>query len=328
MEFRELARLNGGYVESRILHAAVTLALFDALDGSGRSGGEIAAALGTDARATELLLNALVAMRLVRKVGERFLETDTSRAFLTATSPTSYTAMVRFDASLWPLWERLADTVRSGAPARTPDMFQQSGEETALFIDAMASLVGARGDARILADTLDLASVKRLLDVGSGPGTYPVEFCRRHPHLQATIFDLPGTLDVTRRHLAESGLEDRIRLVPGDYRRDALPAGFDAVFLSNVIHGEDEETNRQLMRKVHAALEPGGRVLIKDHVTDDSGTSPAAAAIFSIAMLLFTRGRDYAYGEIRQWLLDAGFARVSVDVLPPGLISTLVTGTK
>ncbi len=328
MEFRELARLNGGYAEARILHAAVMLGLFDALDAAGRSAAEIAALRGTNGRATELLLNALVAMRLVRKRGDRFAETDTSRAFLTEASPTSYTAMIRFDASLWPLWERLPETVRSGEPARAPDMFQSTPEETARFIDGMASLVRARGDARVLADTLDLASARRLLDVGSGPGTYPVEFCRRHPHLQVSIFDLPGTLEITRRHLAETGLEDRIRLVPGDYRRDALPGGFDVVFLSNIVHGEDEETNRALMRKVHAALEPGGRVLIKDHVTDESGTSPAAAALFSIAMLLFTRGRDYAYGEIRSWLLEAGFARVSVDVLPPGLISTLVTGTK
>ncbi len=328
MEFRELARLNGGYVESRILHAAVALGVFDALDAAGRTAADAAAALGTNARATELLLNALVAMRLVRKRGEHFLETDATRAFLSASSPTSYANMVRFEASLWPLWERLADVVRTGEPARPPDAFQRTAEETARFIDGMASLVQARGDARVLADTLDLTNVRRLLDVGSGPGTYPVEFCRRHPHLQVTIFDLPGTLDVTRRHLAETGLEDRIRLVPGDYRRDALPGGFDVVFLSNIIHGEDEATNRELMRKVHGALEPGGRVFIKDHVTDDSGTSPAAAALFSIAMLLFTRGRDYAYGEIRSWLLDAGFARASVDVLPPGLISTLVTGTK
>jgi SAM-dependent methyltransferase len=328
MEFRELARLNGSYAEARILHAAVLVGLFDALDVSGHTAAEIAARCATNGRATELLLNALVAMRLVKKRGEQFVETDASRTFLTAASPTSYAPMIRFDASLWPLWERLPEAVRSGEPVRSPDMFQSTPPETELFIDGMASLVRARGDARVLAETLDLASAGRLLDVGSGPGTYPVEFCRRHPHLQVSIFDLPGTLEVTRRHLAESGLEDRIRLVPGDYRHDPLPGGFDIVFLSNVIHGEDEETNQALMRKVYEALEPGGRVLIKDHVTDESGTSPAAAALFSIAMLLFTRGRDYAYAEIRAWLLEAGFARVSVDVLPPGLISTLVTGTK
>lgn len=325
MEFRELARLNGGYAEARILHAAVTLGVFDALDAGGRSAADIALRLGTDARATELLLNALVAMRLARKDGATFKETEVSRAFLTSASPTSYAGMIRFDAGLWPLWERLAESVRTGQPARAPDAFQASPDETARFIDGMASLVNARGDARVLADTLDLAGARRLLDVGSGPGTYPVELCRRHPDLQVTIFDLPGTLDVTRRHLTESGLEDRIRLVPGDYRRDALPGGHDVAFLSNVVHGEDEATNRRLMQKLHDALAPGGRLFIKDHVTDESGTSPAPAAIFSIAMLLFTHGRAYAYGEIRAWLLEAGFARVAVDVLPPGLISTLVT---
>jgi 3-hydroxy-5-methyl-1-naphthoate 3-O-methyltransferase len=328
MEFRELARINGGYAEARILHAAVTLGLFDQLDPAGRSAAAIAVAAGTDARATELLLNALVAMRLVRKDGDVFKEADVGRTYLKAQAPTSYAGFVRFDASLWPLWGELAETVRTGKPARQPDMFQSSSADTARFIHAMESLVQARGDARILGETLDLRGARRLLDVGAGPGTYAIELCRRHPELRATIFDLPGTLEITRRYVAESGMADRIELLPGDYLRDALPPGQDVVFLSNVVHGEDEDTNRALMRKIHAALAPGGRLMIKDHVTDESGTSPAAAAIFSIAMLLFTRGRDYAYAEIRDWLTAAGFSRVEADVLPPGLISTLVVALK
>jgi precorrin-6B methylase 2 len=328
MEFRELSRINGGYAEARILQAAVTLGLFDQLDANGRSAAAIAVAAGTDARATELLLNALVAMRLVRKDGDVFKETEIAKTYLTSTSPTSYQGFVRFDAGLWPLWGDLAETVRTGKPPRDPDMFQSRTEDTARFIDGMASLVTARGDARVLADTLDLGGVRRLLDVGAGPGTYAIELCRRHPELRATIFDLPGTLAVTRKYVDASGVADRIELVAGDYLRDPLPAGHDLVFLSNIIHGEDEETNRALMRKIHTALAPGGRVMIKDHVTDESGTSPAPAAIFSIAMLLFTRGRDYAFHEIRDWLVAAGFARVEADVLPPGLISTLVVGFK
>jgi SAM-dependent methyltransferase len=328
MEFRELARIGGGYAEARILHAAVTLGLFDQLDATGRSAAALAVAAGTDARATELLLNALVAMRLVRKDNELFKETDVARTYLTSSSPTSYSGYVRFDASLWSLWGDLAETVRTGKPARNPDMFQSSSADTARFIDGMASIVTARGDARILADTLDLGGARRLLDVGAGPGTYAIELCRRHPELRATIFDLPGTLDVTRRYLDASDVAARIALVAGDYLRDPLPAGHDLVFLSNIIHGEDEETNRALMRKIHGALAPGGRLMIKDHVTDESGTSPAPAAIFSIAMLLFTRGRDYAFAEIRDWLVAAGFTRVEADVLPPGLSATLVIAFK
>ncbi|MEB2283484.1 MAG: hypothetical protein B6D46_06920 [Polyangiaceae bacterium UTPRO1] len=328
MEFRELARIGGGYAEARILHAAVTLGLFDRLDASGRTAAAIAAAAATDARATELLLNALVAMRIVRKDGDLFKETDVTRTYLTAASPASYAGFVRFEAALWPLWEHLAETVRTGKPARDPDMFQSHPEDTARFIDAMASLVAARGDARVLAETLDLGGVRRLLDVGAGPGSYAIEMVRRHPDLRATIFDLPGTLAVTRRYVEASGVADRIELVAGDYLRDPLPAGYDLVFLSNIIHGEDEDTNRALMRKIHGALVAGGRVMIKDHVTDESGTSPPPAAIFSITMLLSTRGRDYAFAEIRDWLLAAGFTRAEADVLPPGLVSTLVVGHK
>ena len=328
MEFRELARINGGYAEARILHTAVTLGLFDALDASPRSAVEIAARLETDPRATELLLNALVAMRLVRKQRDAFQETDTSRTLLASDAPTSYADMVRFDAALWPLWERLPETIRRGTPAREPDAFQTSPGDTRRFIAAMDSLVRSRGDARVMAERLDLEGVTRLLDVGSGPATYPIELCRRHPDLTATIADLPGTLEVTRAYVAASGLEDRITLVPCDYRHDPLPGGHEIVFLSNVIHGENEATNRMLMRRVYEALVPGGRVLIKDHITDESGTSPAVAAIFSITMLLFTHGRDYSFPEVREWLVEAGFARVEVDALPPGLVSSLVVGLK
>ena len=328
MEFRELARINGAYAEARILQTAVELGVFDALDHVGRTAAELAATLHTDARATELLLNALVAMRLVRKDDDRFKDTETSRTYLTSASPTSYAGFVRFDASLWPLWEKLGDSVRSGHPARRPDMFQSDPADTRRFIDAMASIVQARGDARVLAETLDLGGVRRVLDIGAGPGTYAIELCRRHPELRVTLFDLPGTLEVARWHVRASGFADRIDLIAGDYLRDPLPGGCDLAFLSNIIHGEDTDTNRALMRKIHGALAPGGRLMIKDHVTDESGTSPAPAAIFSIAMLLFTRGRDYAFAEIRDWLVDAGFVRVEADVLPPGLISTLVVAFK
>ncbi len=328
MEFRELARLGGGHAEARILQTAVTLGIFDALDASGRTATEIAQHLETDPRATTLLLNALVPMRLVRKSRDTFRETAVSRSLLSRDSPTSYAGMIKFDAALWSLWERLPDAVRHGTPVRQTDAFQTSAAETERFIHGMHSLVCARGDARVMAEHLDLDGVSRVLDVGSGPGTYPIELCRRHPHLSATIADLPGTLEVTRTYVDASGLGDRITLVPCDYRQDALPTGHDVIFMSNVIHGEDEQTNRHLMRRAFDALAPAGRIMIKDHITDDSGTSPAVAAIFSITMMLFTHGRDYSFPEVRDWLVDAGFTRVEVDALPPGLVSSLVVGHK
>jgi SAM-dependent methyltransferase len=326
MDFAEITRINGAFIESRTLQTAVLLGIFDAIDG-GATAEAVAARLDTHPRATGLLLNALVAMGLLVKQQGSFRLTPAAETYLSSDSPRSLTGMIRFDAALWDGWGRLPEAVRTGQPVR-PDMFQSDPHDTERFIRAMHSLVMARGDADLIVDALELDGVERLLDIGSGPGTYPIRFCLKHPHLRATIFDLPGTLAVSRQFVDAAPCRDRIELVAGDYNRDPLPAGFGMVFLSNIIHGEDEDANRRLMRGVFAALQPGGRIVIKDHILNADLTSPAVGAIFSLQMLLFARGRDYGFDEVREWLQQAGFTNVGCRPLEPPLTSALVTAVK
>lgn len=330
MDFTDLTRLTGGYAESRAIQAAVSLGVFDALAAGGRDAPSVAASIHSDSRATEILLDALAAIGLLRKDGKSFSLTEISETYLAQSSPRFLGGMVFFDSSLWDAWGRLEQTVRTGKPPRPPDMFQNRAEETQRFISAMDSLVKARGDAEYLAENLDFSGVNDLLDVGSGPGTYPIQFCRRHPKLRATIFDLPATLKVSERCVAASGIQERIRMVAGDYRADPLPAGFQIVFLSNIIHGESAQTNERLMARLYDSLDPGGRILIKDHIQDESLTYPPAGAVFALLMLLTTeQGRCYSFHEVRQWLERAGFTRVSQTPLPsPPFTSSLVIGEK
>jgi SAM-dependent methyltransferase len=323
MDFTRIEDLSGAHCEARVLHTAVRLDLFAAV-GDGATAAEAAAARGLDPRATELLMNAMAGLGLLAKAGDAFTLPPAVRRHLLPDSPNYLGEMIAFEADGWDLWGRLDEAVRTGKPARTPDMYQGDPAQTRRFILAMDHLVRARGDAEWLAQNLDFAGVNRMLDIGSGPATYPIGVCRAHPRVAATVFDLPGTLEVTREMVARAGMADRIALVPGDYNADPLPSGFDLVFLSNVIHGEDEDRNRALMAKCLGALRPGGRVVIKDHVLDEDRTRPVGGAVFSLLMLLSTRGRDYAFGEIAGWLSDAGFDRPTETVLPPPFSSSLV----
>lgn len=219
--------------------------------------------------------------------------------------------------------------VRSGKPARAPDMYQSDPQETARFIEAMDSLVRARGDADMLAGMLDLSEVGELLDVGSGPATYPISFCRKYPALCATIFDLPATLAVTKRFVDASGVGDRIALIAGDYRSDPIPGTYQLAFLSNIIHAESSEENERLTAKLYGCLDRDGAVIVKDHILDDSRTQPSAGALFALLMLLTTeRGRCYSFAEVKSWLEKAGFQRVHELPLSPPLTSSLVIGMK
>ena len=168
-----------------------------------------------------------------------------------------------------------------------------------------------------------------MLDVGSGPASYPIALCQRFSNLHATIFDLPGTLVITRRFVHQASMQERIKLITGDYRKDPIPGSYDLVFLSNIIHGEGEQDNAALVRKLATNLKLGGRLVVKDHILDDSRTTPPVGAIFSLLMLLTTEsGRCYSFSEIKSWMERASLSSVQRIDLPPPLTSSLVIGVK
>ena len=329
MEFSELGRLASGHVEARIIQAAVQLGIFDQIGSAATESRSLAGSLHLEPRATEMLLNALAAIELLEKHDEFFSLTPVAAKYLIQSSPQYLGGIILFDASLWNCWERLPDAVRSGKPARPANMYQDDAKETEIFIDAMDSLVKARGDAAIVASVIDWKQVTDLLDIGSGPATYPIQLCQKFPRLRATIFDLTGTLKITERYVCEAGLENRIRLIGGDYRTDPIPGDYDIIFLSNIIHGEGFENNRALIRKLVSNLKPGGRIVVKDHILDESRAHPPVGAIFSLLMLLTTEsGRCYSFNEIKSWMEPAGLSQVQQIDLPPPLTSCLVIGAK
>jgi len=329
MDFSRLMALASGHVEARIVQSALELGIFDALEAAPLDAQAVALKLNLNSQATQLLLNALASLQLLVKQSEVFSLTDTSKRHLLRSSPQYVGGMVRFDASLWPCWERLPQAIRSGASVRPPNMYQDDPTETAIFIDAMDSLVKARGDADVLANALDWSKADTLLDVGSGPATYPIALCAKFPNLHATVFDLPGTLKITERYVNAAAMAHRIELTAGDYRKDPIPGTYDAVFLSNIIHGEGYEENLKLIAKLAGNLRPRGRLIIKDHILDNSRAAPPVGAIFSLLMLLTTEsGRCYSFGEVKAWLERAGLKQIRQIDLPPPLTSSLIIAEK
>jgi SAM-dependent methyltransferase len=327
MNFSQLMALAGGHAEARILQTAVSLGVFETLQGQPQAAATVATKLNLDANATELLLNALTALAIIEKHGQTFSLTQEAQRYLLRSSPQYIGGMILFEDLSWQAWARLPETIRTGRPARPSDMYQTDAKETEIFINAMDSLVKARGDTDALIEALDWESVGALLDIGSGPATYPIALCRSFPGIRATIFDLPGTLQITERYVGDADMVERIKLIAGDYRTDPIPGEYDVVFLSNVIHGEDYGKNAALLCKLSRNLKPSGRIVIKDHILDESRASPAVGAIFSLLMLLTTNGgRCYSFGEVKSWMEAAGLSQVHQIDLPPPLTSSLVIG--
>jgi len=167
----------------------------------------------------------------------------------------------------------------------------------------------SRRSSEEVAAAVDLGGCRRLLDLGGGPGTASIVFARANPGLACTVFDLPGPVGIARERIAAAGLEDRIATVAGDFLADPLGEGFDAVYISNILHMLGPDVCVDLFRRAAGALAEGGRILVKDFLLDESRTSPAYAAQFSVNMLVGTaRGRSYTRGEVAGQLAAVGFA--------------------
>jgi SAM-dependent methyltransferase len=327
MDFSTIAGLAGGHAEARAIHVALELGVIEALSHRALRAEELAREIGCETRATMLLGNALTAMGLLQKEDGRYKLTEGSRRYLLESSPEYLGGMISFDASLWEVWGRLADSIRSGEPARRPDMFQTTPVETTRFIRAMNSLVRARGDAVWTAEHLDFSGVRTLVDLGGGPGTYLIEFLKRAPDARGAIYDLHATLEVAKKMIAEhdARLLPRVDFRDIDYNARDLPGPVDLIFMSNIIHSEDEGRNAALVTKCFRALKAGGRLVIKDHIMDDELVEPAAGAIFALYLLLTTYGRDYSLKEVSNWMTAAGFQQIEFKPLPnPPFTSSLV----
>lgn len=331
MEFAELAAMAGAHAEARAIQVALKLGIFELLAQGSQAASAIADTLGTDRRATMLLANAMVALGLLEKHEGNYRLSGAAGRYLVKSSPEYLGAMILFDEAIFPYWAKLEDSIRSGASARSPDMFQSAPEDTERFIRAMDSLTRGRGDAAWVADHLDLAGIRTIADLGGGPGTYLAAILKQDLKIRGAIWDLPATLKVTRRILAEREpeLTARIELLEVDYLKAPLPGPVDAVFMSNIVHSEQEADNTTLMAKCFDAIAPGGLIALKDHVMNRDLTDPRAGAVFSLYLLLTTRGRDYSFDEIAGWLTAAGFIDTKVHTLPnPPFTSSLVTARR
>jgi len=296
-----------GFQRSRVLLTAVELKIWSALGDERLASRGLAARLGTDARATDRLLNALVSMGLLEKADARFANTAASRRYLDEASP-DVLAGLGHTASMWQAWHGLTDTVRHGVPAMRAAINDRGDGWLDPFIAAMH--YRAAQQAPVVASMLTLDGVRRVLDVGGGSGAFAMAFAAQQPGLEAVVFDLPNVVPITCRYLAAAGLTARVTTATGDYLADDLPGGFDLVFLSAVVHSNAPEENAALIRKCAAALTPGGRVAVMDFVMDEDRIAPAMGALFALNMLVATdQGDTFTEAEIRGWLSAAGLVQ-------------------
>jgi len=162
----------------------------------------------------------------------------------------------------------------------------------------------------------------RILDLGGGHGRYGSTLARQG--FQVTLFDLPVCIQFAKERYGDS-----LNYISGDFMQDDLGGPFDGILISNIIHGLGLEENRQLLKRVKAALSPGGTLLLKDMFLDDSEIGPETAVFFGLLMLLYTRhGRCYSVHEMNALCQQTGLGPIEHIRVPDEGFSLLFSAAE
>lgn len=332
---RRLLELATGFRGAKVLLVAHELGVFAALSAGPADAGTLAAELGADRRALEILLEALAALALVRREADgRYVLGEDAARHLIPGAPEFLGDNLRYQSLLWDCYGELQAVTRSGRPSRSLEA--RLADHDSRFVEGyqrgIADLAGA--PARVVARSLADRPLLRLLDLGGGHGRYSVELLERSPSLTATVVDLEETLVLTRELARESIEAGRLFTRAGNYLDPSfeLGSGWDLILLSHVTHDEPLEVNRRLFAAAFDALAPGGRIAVHDFVLTEAGGAPAFAALFAVNLLLYTEGgRVYRRSDYVRELGTAGFRAITVqDILQDEVPNPtcLFTGTR
>src|SRR5271169_5567397 len=219
---------------SKTMFAAVELGIFDG-------------ARPADCKELARLLDACIALGLLEKHGDEYINTAVAEKYLRATSPDTLAGYIRYsNSALYPMWGHLEDAVREGSH-RWKQEFGWDGPIFSHFFRTEGAMrefqQGMHGFGRLSSPAVvaafDLSRFRRLVDVGGGTGHLAEAARERYPQLQTAVFDLPRVAEMFPGTIA------------GDFFSDPLPDA-DLYSLGRILHDWSEEKIPNLLRKIHA----------------------------------------------------------------------------
>jgi hypothetical protein len=305
---------------SKVLLTAVEFGLFTRLGERRLAGSELGDELGLHPRAVTDFFDALVAMKFLGRDGDgaaaQYFNTPAGALFLDRNSPRYVGGMLEMlNARLFKFWHDLPEALRTGKP-QNESKHGQKGVFEELYADLpkleqfMGAMTGlSRTNFEAFATKFDFSRYQTLCDVGGATGLLCIEAAKQHSHLRCVSFDLPPVEPIARRHIAATGLSDRITTAAGDFFTDPLPKA-DVITMGMILHDWSLEKKRHLVRAAYEALPAGGALVAIEALIDDARRENVFGLLMSLNMLIeFGDAFDFSAADFRGWCSEAGFTR-------------------
>jgi len=305
------------YEQTEAMKAAVELEIFTAIDEGNTTAATIAKRCEAAERGVRTLCDFLTIHGFLTKEGAQYALAPDSALFLNRHAPAYIGTAIEFllTPRLREGHARLTEAVRRGGSALGEGTLEPENPDWVKFAQAMMPLMHMPAEI-MAAELLKGGEAHKVLDIAAGHGIFGISAAIQNPAAHIYASDWKNVLEVASKNAQAMGVADRYHLLPGSAFETDFGSGYDLVLITNFLHHFDSPTCTTFMRKVHAALNPGGRAAIAELVPNPDRVSPPTAAAFSMMMLATTPSGDvYTFAELESISKSAGFARV--ELAPP-----------
>ena len=309
------------YQRTHAIRAAIDVDLFTAIGEGATTVPALAKRCGSAERGIRILADVMVLLGLIRKENGEYALTPTAAVFLDRNSQASFAPALDFffSPTIATGFARLGEAVRRGGTALDAD--GTVAPEHPVWVDfARAMSPPAMATATMMANLVDPdpAGAWRILDIAAGHGQFGVALASRQPGARLVALDWKNVLPVAVETAKAAGIGDRFSTIAGSAFDVEFGGPYDVILLTNILHQFDEPTNVRLLKKVHAALAPGGRAITVEFVPNEDRTTPPDSAFFSLVMLATTPAGDaYTFAELDRMFTAAGFSSSELYSLAP-----------
>jgi 2-polyprenyl-3-methyl-5-hydroxy-6-metoxy-1,4-benzoquinol methylase len=308
------------FQSSAALKTAIELDIFTVIAEGADRANAIAQRVNAAERGVRILCDYLTIDGFLTKNADRYGLTQESAIFLNRHSPAYMGTLANFLASEDHKrnFDALTETVKKGGTSVAQgDNTKPNDELWVNFARSMAPLTTvSAGFVAELAGAKEGKACK-VLDIAAGHGMFGITIAKQNPNAQITAADWAPVLEVAKENAAAAGVADRVAFRAGSAFEADLGDGYNIALLTNIFHHFDIPTCEKLMRRVHAALKPGGKAITLEFVPNEDRVSPPTAAGFSLIMLAGTDAGDaYTFSQYEKMFGNAGFVKTTLHSVP------------
>ncbi len=298
------------------LGAALETKLLPALIEAPRTPLEHARALGLDPRATERVLDVLVAFGVAVRKGDAVVASDELVGFVRG---------LPGGEMMLDMWAYTPTFLRTGKP-----FIRMDGADKSRYANVVGGL-GKMMEGAAAELATKIAPASRILDIGCGSGVWSLAIAARHAGARVTGLDRADVLEAFRVRAKDVGLADRIDTIAGDVETVSIPREFDLVIVANVLRLYEPERARPILEHAAAAVAPGGTLVVIDALAGGTPERERARASYALHLAMRTeQGRVYAPQTVTEWMTAAGITGCTLEALTlgPGAVGAVVGRAK